>query len=203
MFLEGKVFLCPVQSCNLWRILLIKCVLLLSDYVQDGWCHPLEERIWLWAWKIKYKYIFLPSHLCITLLSCCRIVIYDKVTGEANSAWKAATVTESKRETEKEKEKGKKTLGSRLVSWEGTGIRGWTVKGQNHFMVKPEYLGPKFQAFTGPFYTYSHVCNTEESLYLKYTSTIGAVGEFKHHALMTWLPVQTTMKAAFPPSPWI
>lgn len=96
--MEGKVFFCPVRCCNLWRILLIKSVLLLCYYIQDGWCHPFEERIWFWAWKIYIYLYFLPSHLCITLLSCCRNVIYGKVTGEANSAWKA---TESKTETEK------------------------------------------------------------------------------------------------------
>lgn len=43
----------------------------------------------------KKRIFFLPSHLAalsITLLSCCRNVIYDKVTGEAKGAWKAATV---------------------------------------------------------------------------------------------------------------
>lgn len=113
--------------------------------------------------KIYIYLYFLPSHLCITLPSCCRNVIYDKVTGEGNSAWKAAALTESKTETKKNK-----TLDSKCVSWEGTGIRGWTIKDQNNYMVKLEYLGQKFQAFTICFYTF----NDEKSLYPKYTSNI-------------------------------
>lgn len=66
-----------------------------------------------------YIYI-LPSHLCITLLSCCRNVIYNKVTGEANSAWKAAALTENKKETKKKNR-----------PWTQNGFlgRGWELEG--------------------------------------------------------------------------
>lgn len=57
-------------------------------HLKNGFGFELEKNIYLY---------FLPSHLCITLPSCCRNVIYDKVTGEENSAWKAATLTESKK----------------------------------------------------------------------------------------------------------
>lgn len=57
----------------------------------------LEERAFGFELKEKERkeiYI-LPSHLAVLciILSCCRDVIYEKVTGEVNSAWKAATAT--------------------------------------------------------------------------------------------------------------
>lgn len=54
----------------------------------------LEE--WFGFELQKKGFFFLPFHLAvlsITLLPCCRNVIYDNVTGKADSAWKEATVT--------------------------------------------------------------------------------------------------------------
>lgn len=88
-------FFCPVQPCILWRILLIKqhlcpAALLLQtcDVIHLDW----KDLVFCY----KKNLFFLPSYLAvlsITLLSCCRNVICDKVTGEANSSWKAATIS--------------------------------------------------------------------------------------------------------------
>lgn len=71
-------------------------------HLKKGFGFELEKKRYIYLY-------FMPSHLCITLPSCCRNVIYDKVTGEANSAWKAAKLTESKTETKKKTDLGLKT----------------------------------------------------------------------------------------------
>lgn len=53
---------------------------------------------------------------------------------------------ESSKHNIKQNRDRKKIFDSKLVSWEWTGIRGWTIKDQNNYIVKLQNLGRIFQA---------------------------------------------------------
>lgn len=113
-------------------------------HLKKGFGFELEKK--------RYIYIFIFSALSS--------VYYAPVVLQKCDLWQSDRRAEqclesSKANRKQNRNKKRQTLDSKRVSWEGTGIRGWTIKDQNNYMVKLEYLGQKFQAFTICFYTYS------------------------------------------------
>lgn len=86
--MKGKAFFCPVLhplESPVDQTGLVSCRSVITNKMGD--VIHLEEGFRFELQKKKRDFFFLPSHLAvlsITLLSCCRNVIYDKMTGEAD-----------------------------------------------------------------------------------------------------------------------
>lgn len=80
----------------------------------------------------------------IFIFSALSSVYYAPVVLQKCDLWQSDRRGEQCLESSNPNRKQKKqTLDSKWVFWEGTGIRGWTIKDQNNYMVKLEYLGQK------------------------------------------------------------